>query len=91
MPDDLFETPQLKKQRLTGKQQDPNRLTTKGPETIPIGSTSGDESDSYMSKSEIKAKKKRDRLAKKNDKVAIKDPASPAKSVRKEVRLEKLC
>ena len=68
---------------MTGKQHDPNRPNTCTPEAIPIGSTSGDDSedDTHMSKAEIKAKKKRERQARKqSEKVATKDISSPAKS-----------
>ena len=76
MPDNLFETPCLKKMRIHGKQPDPNRPNTCTPEAIPIGSTSGDDSvdDTHMTKAEIRAKKKRERQARKqNEKVATKD------------------
>ena len=60
MPDDLFDTPQLRKMRMTGKQHDPNRPNACTPEAIPIGSASGDDSedDTHMSKAKIKANKK---------------------------------
>ena len=65
MPDDLFETPCLKKMRIHGKQPDPNRPNKRSPETIPIDSSIDDESEdeNNITKAEIRAKKiVRDRL-----------------------------